>query len=749
MTSDLGSSPFASRSARWLIADGGGASGLRAAEDLRDRVMANYARRWARVPRSHRRDRAVPQARPRAAARHRTAHARRDRAAAGGARSRCSRRRTPRWTGSRTTATSPSTAPVRCVGSSSAEIDSRELADLFVRGELTGGGTVTVDAVGDEPPCGFRCLWREPVRRFGSPVGECRHAARRGRRHGPGGHGHTVAPREVDALARLLARLDPDEVALVVALLTASPRAGRARRGLARLMAVDAPHADAPTPDHRRRGSGVRRARGGIRTGLGRHAQRRARGPSPGARPPAEWGAVCRVVLGELRTGALEGVLLDAVARAAADRPRHPSAGPRCSPATSAEPRDSRSPAPTSTPWDSPSGGRSCPMLASTAASVADALAETARRRWSRDSKAGPHPGDRQRRRRPRLHTEPRRRHPSRARDRAGRARPRRARAHPRRRDALARRGRRAAPSRTRCRASAPTRCGGSSSARGSSTSCTSTDAMQWKEPLSVRLAELERVGGVALPVRCTADGDAPPTTRRALAAGHEGVVVKAIDSVYAAGRRGKSWVKVEPVLTYDLVVLACESGMGRRTGGCSNLHLGALDRSESRASGDSSWSAERRGSHRRAAPLAARAVPAVETHPHRPHGAPRADHGRRDRDRRVQRSPRYPGGLALRFARVKAYRPDKSPRREADTIQTLREGLGWLEGRPSARRPSFSESPPCPSPNAPIPARRSPSSTRCARRASSPRGARRHGDDPRARAEVISSRSSRASTRW
>ena len=99
-------------------------------------------------------------------------------------------------------------------------------------------------------------------------------------------------------------------------------------------------------------------------------------------------------------------------------------------------------------------------------------------------------------------------------------------------------------------------------------------------EPLSTRIGVLERIApGHRIPGEITADPDvAERVSRDALDAGHEGVVVKAIGSAYAAGRRGANWVKVKPVHTYDLVVLACEWGSGRRTGLLSNLHLGALD---------------------------------------------------------------------------------------------------------------------------------------------------------------------------
>ena len=99
-------------------------------------------------------------------------------------------------------------------------------------------------------------------------------------------------------------------------------------------------------------------------------------------------------------------------------------------------------------------------------------------------------------------------------------------------------------------------------------------------EPLSARIGVLERIAPEhRIPGEITADAAvAERVSRDALAAGHEGVVVKAVGSAYAAGRRGSNWIKVKPVLTYDLVVLACEWGSGRRTGLLSNLHLGALD---------------------------------------------------------------------------------------------------------------------------------------------------------------------------
>lgn len=200
-------------------------------------------------------------------------------------------------------------------------------------------------------------------------------------------------------------------------------------------------------------------------------------------------------------------------------------------------------------------------------------------------------------------------------------------------------------------------------------------------EPLSTRLAELERVAGEwRMPGIVTSDPDAAEQlSREALAAGHEGVVVKGVDAPYAAGRRGKSWVKVKPVLTYDLVVLGAEWGSGRRQGWLSNLHLGARDlEGEFGEPGGYvmvgktfkgltdellRWQTETFPEHeirRTQSTVFLRPEIVVEI----------AIDG-------VQKSPRYPGGIALRFARVKGYRSDKTSA-ETDTIQTLR---GLLRG--------------------------------------------------------------------
>jgi len=195
-------------------------------------------------------------------------------------------------------------------------------------------------------------------------------------------------------------------------------------------------------------------------------------------------------------------------------------------------------------------------------------------------------------------------------------------------------------------------------------------------EPLAVRLDELERVAGDwRMPGIVTADADAAESlSREALAAGHEGVVVKAIGSVYAAGRRGKSWVKVKPVLTYDLVVLAAEWGSGRRRGWLSNLHLGARDPDGEfgEPGGFVMVGKTFKGLTDELLRWQTATFPAYETH-----RTAWAVHLRPEivveiAIDGVQHSPRYPGGIALRFARVKHYRPDKTAA-DADTIQTLR----------------------------------------------------------------------------
>lgn len=189
--------------------------------------------------------------------------------------------------------------------------------------------------------------------------------------------------------------------------------------------------------------------------------------------------------------------------------------------------------------------------------------------------------------------------------------------------------------------------------------------------PLRERIQVLEDIAGLwRIPGAITADpAEAASVLDAALAAGHEGVMVKAAGSLYEAGRRGKAWRKVKPVRTLDLVVLAAEWGHGRRQGWLSNLHLGARDPSGKgflmvgktfKGLTDEllTWQTERfLGIEvaRRGIVVEVRPEVVVEI----------ALDG-------VQVSPRYPGGVALRFARVRRYRDDKSAA-EADTIDAVR----------------------------------------------------------------------------
>jgi DNA ligase-1 len=159
---------------------------------------------------------------------------------------------------------------------------------------------------------------------------------------------------------------------------------------------------------------------------------------------------------------------------------------------------------------------------------------------------------------------------------------------------------------------------------------------------------------------------------QEALASGHEGVVVKSLAIGYAAGRRGSGWVKVKPVHTLDLVVLAVEWGSGRREGWLSNIHLGARNHDGTftmlgktfKGMTDEmlAWQTER-FTELAVEPETIRDGYVVTLRPEQV--VEIAFDG-------LQRSTRYPGGLALRFARVVRYRDDKSAD-EADTIETVR----------------------------------------------------------------------------
>jgi DNA ligase-1 len=200
-------------------------------------------------------------------------------------------------------------------------------------------------------------------------------------------------------------------------------------------------------------------------------------------------------------------------------------------------------------------------------------------------------------------------------------------------------------------------------------------------EPASVRQALMAEILPADLRVPRLMTGEvavAEAFFADAVARGHEGVVVKSLDAPYAAGRRGSEWIKVKPRHTLDLVVLAAEWGHGRRRGWLSNLHLGARDPAggfvmlgktfKGLTDEMLRWQTERfldiaepPGQHPGGDRTDARGVLRV-----RPEMVVEiAFDG-------VQASPRYPGGLALRFARVLRYRPDKQAA-DSDPIDAVR----------------------------------------------------------------------------
>jgi len=201
--------------------------------------------------------------------------------------------------------------------------------------------------------------------------------------------------------------------------------------------------------------------------------------------------------------------------------------------------------------------------------------------------------------------------------------------------------------------------------------------------PARVRHRQLVRIvpAGLLTPRIVTAEAEtAGAFLADAIARGHEGVVLKSLESPYRTGRRGSEWIKVKPRHTLDLVVLAAEWGHGRRRGVLSNLHLGARD---PETGGLVMLGKTFKGlTDEMLAWQTTRLLGLADPARHWPEGEDRREaHGVvRVRPELVvevafdgvQASRRYPGGLALRFARVLRYRPDKSPA-EADTIDAVR----------------------------------------------------------------------------
>jgi DNA ligase-1 len=190
--------------------------------------------------------------------------------------------------------------------------------------------------------------------------------------------------------------------------------------------------------------------------------------------------------------------------------------------------------------------------------------------------------------------------------------------------------------------------------------------------PASERWARMSELLPAAMQVPRLVTNDAGAAQAffdETIAAGHEGVVVKAAGSAYEAGRRGAGWLKVKPVHTLDLVVLAVEWGHGRRKGWLSNLHLGARD---PQTGGFVMLGKTFKGLTDELLRWQTERFLALETHRNDWQVFVRPEQVVEIAFDGVQTSPRYPGGVALRFARVLRYRDDK-PAAEADTIDAVR----------------------------------------------------------------------------
>lgn len=479
---------------------------------------------------------------------------------------------------------------------------------------------------------------------------------------------------KIEALSELLSTLDQDEFAPAVGLLTASPRQGRIGVGWRGIATLEVEHAPDPTLTI----ADVDAAFEALATasGAGSVATRTATLRALAAQATApEWDFVTRVIVGELRTGALEGVLLDAIVRASGRE----AASVRRAAMLSGDLAETAALAirGTAEALDAVGlvvGRAIMPMLAGTAPSAAAAIATVgeASVEYKLDGariqvhRAGDEVWVFTRNLADITHRLPEvvdivRRMPVHAVILDGETLALDENDVPRPfQDTMARFG--------------------ADGARETLLHPWFFDVLHLDgrdlidEPLALRRAELGRIAPAHLiPGEITADPvAAEQVSAAALAAGHEGVVVKAIDSPYAAGRRGASWIKVKPVHTFDLVVLAAEWGYGRRTGTLSNLHLGARDETGEFGGGFVMVGKTFKGLTDELLRWQTERFPELEVR--RTEGtvwiAPEivveiAIDG-------VQRSTRYPGGIALRFARVKRYREDKRPA-EADTVQTLR----------------------------------------------------------------------------
>jgi DNA ligase 1 len=192
------------------------------------------------------------------------------------------------------------------------------------------------------------------------------------------------------------------------------------------------------------------------------------------------------------------------------------------------------------------------------------------------------------------------------------------------------------------------------------------------EQPAQVRLAALDQAvpHNLRVPRLVTSDAaQAQSFYAASLRAGHEGVMVKSLAAPYEAGSRGAGWLKVKRIHTLDLVVLAAEWGHGRRTGTLSNLHLGARD---SQHGGYVMLGKTFKGLTDAVLQWQTRELLSRELRRDQWTVQVRPELVVEIAFNDIQASPQYPGGLALRFARVKRYRPDKRAE-DADTIETIR----------------------------------------------------------------------------
>jgi DNA ligase-1 len=204
--------------------------------------------------------------------------------------------------------------------------------------------------------------------------------------------------------------------------------------------------------------------------------------------------------------------------------------------------------------------------------------------------------------------------------------------------------------------------------------------------PLSRRVAVLDAQLPAAnrVPRVVTSDRDAAAAfAAQAVASGHEGVMAKAVDGVYAAGRRGAAWLKVKQARTLDLVILAVEWGSGRRTGFLSNLHLGARD---DERGGFVMLGKTFKGLTDEMLAWQTRRFLELEIARDRSTVYLRPEVVAEIAFNEIQESSQYPGRLALRFARVKRYRSDKSAT-DADTFATIQRLYHEMTGLPAPVR--------------------------------------------------------------